>query len=58
MRPAVWHPPVALSPTAHTIVARMRRAKRFVFLRRSRQELFPEAFQAALATLFRDSPKG
>ena len=58
MRPAVWQPPVALSPTEHTIVARIRRAKLFVFLRRSRHELFPAAFQAELATIFRDSPKG
>src|SRR6266540_988690 len=58
MRPPLWHPPSELSPTGQAIVARIRRAKLFVFLRRVRHELFSAAFQTELATLFRDSPQG
>jgi hypothetical protein len=58
MRPSTWHPPVALSPTEAAIVRRIRRAKLFVFLRRIRHDLFDDAFQAELAQVFRDSPKG
>lgn len=39
-------------------MARIRRAKLFLFLRRRRHELFDEAFQAELASLYRDSAKG
>src|SRR5262245_49018864 len=58
MRPPVWQPPVALSPAEQSIVARIRRAKLFVFLRQRRHELCTDAFQAELATIFRDRPKG
>jgi hypothetical protein len=58
MRPAAWQPPVALSPAEQAVVARVRRAKLFVFLRRVRHELFPPAFQTELATIFRASPAG
>jgi hypothetical protein len=58
MRPVRWQPPLALSPAEQEIVGRIRRAKLFVFLRRIRHELFAEAFQEELATIFRDSPKG
>jgi Transposase DDE domain/Transposase domain (DUF772) len=58
MRPPVWRPPVELSPAEQTIVTRIRRAKLFVFLRQRRHALFTEAFQTALATIFRDRPKG
>ena len=58
MRPPVWHPPVALSPAEQAIVARIQRAKLFVFLRQRRHELSTDAFQAAWATIFRDRPKG
>jgi hypothetical protein len=37
---------------------RIRRAKLFVFLRQHRHELFDEAFQAELATLYQDSGLG
>ena len=36
----------------------VKRAKLFVFLRRHRHELFDDAFQAELATIYRDSPLG
>jgi hypothetical protein len=58
MRPPVWHPPVALSAAEQAVVARIRRAKLFVFLRRVRQELFSDAFQAEMATLYKDSREG
>jgi hypothetical protein len=58
MRPPFWHPPSELSPIEQAIVARIRRTKFFVFLRRVRHDLFSAAFQTELATLFRDSPQG
>jgi hypothetical protein len=32
MRPSIWHPPIELSSLEQTIIARMKRAKLFVFL--------------------------
>src|SRR5579885_1609057 len=58
MRPSLWQPPIELSATEETIIKRIRRAKLFVFLREQRHELFAEAFQAELATLYQDSPLG
>ena len=58
MRPLHWRPPVALSPAEAAIVGRIRRAKLFIFLRQVRHEVFDDAFQAELATLYRDSPRG
>jgi hypothetical protein len=49
---------VALSPAEERVVAKIRRAKLFVFLRRHRHELFDDAFQAELGTIFKDSPRG
>jgi hypothetical protein len=58
MRPTLWQPPVAPSAAEQAIIKRIRRAKLFVFLREQRHELFSEAFQAELATLYQDSPLG
>ena len=58
MRPPAWQPPVDLSPAEQAIVARIRRAKLFVFLRRVRHELFSPAFQTELAGLYRDRAQG
>jgi hypothetical protein len=58
MRPVLWQPPVALSKEERSIVGRIRRAKLFVFLRERRHDLFSEAFQGELATLYADSPLG
>ena len=58
MRPALWQPPVDLSPAEHAIVTRVRRAKLFVFLRHHRQTLFTADFQAELATLYQQAPQG
>ncbi|MCU0502007.1 MAG: transposase, partial [Anaerolineae bacterium] len=58
MRPALWQPPVECTPAEQQIMARIRRAKLFVFLRQYRHELFDAAFQAELAQGYVDSPKG
>ena len=54
MRPLIWQPPVALSPQEAPIVRRIRRAKLFVLLRDHRHELFDAAFQAELATMYKE----
>jgi hypothetical protein len=58
MRPVVWRAPVELSPAEAQVVKRVRRAKLFVMLRLRRHELFDEVFQAELAGLYREAPKG
>jgi hypothetical protein len=58
MRPPLWYPPIELSPAEHTIIKRVRRAKWFVFLRQHRHELFADAFQQELLTLYKDHPQG
>jgi hypothetical protein len=58
MRPELWQPPVECSPTEQKIVARIRRAKLFVFLRQYGHEIFDEIFQAELAQGYVDSPQG
>jgi hypothetical protein len=58
MRPMTWRPPIPLSAAEEAVVARIRRAKLFTFLRRIRHRLFDTAFQAELATIYRDSRRG
>jgi hypothetical protein len=58
MRPPLWHPLVELSTAEHAIIKRIRRAKLFVFLRQHRHELFADAFQQELMTLYKDQPQG
>ena len=58
MRPDVWSPPAEPSPAELAVMKAVRRAKLFVFLRLHRRELFDEEFQAELAGMFADSPKG
>src|SRR5215472_11877486 len=58
MRPALWSPPVDPFPAEQAIIKRIRRAKLFVFLREQRHELFSEAFQEELATLYQESALG
>ena len=58
MRPSLWHPPIELSMAERTIIKRIRRAKLFVFLRHHRHELFTDAFQQELATLYKESSQG
>jgi len=54
----LWQPPVECSPAEQKIVARIRRAKLFVFLRQYRHEIFDEAFQTELAQGYAASSKG
>lgn len=58
MRPRVWQPPVEASVAEQAVLARIRRAKLFVFLRRQRHVLFTPAFQEELAATYQDSPLG
>jgi hypothetical protein len=58
MRPPLWTPLIALNPQEAQIVNKIRKAKLFVFLRLHRHELFDEAFQQELATLYQPSKRG
>jgi IS5 family transposase len=58
MHPTLWQPPLDLWQTEQAIVKRIKRAKLFVFLREHRHELFDEAFQQELATLYQASTRG
>jgi transposase len=58
MRPALWQPPVECSPAEQQIIARIRRAKLFVFLRQYRHEIFDAALQTELAEGYVDSSQG
>lgn len=54
-----WSPPEELSKREEKVCARCKRNGRlYVFLRRHRHDLFDEAFQAELAEMYSDSPKG
>ncbi|HEX6482478.1 MAG TPA: IS1182 family transposase [Ktedonobacteraceae bacterium] len=58
MQPVIWKPPVTLSQQEEQIVKKIRKAKLFVFLRKHRHELFDEAFQEELASLYRKAERG
>ena len=58
MRPAIWQPPIPLSPAEQLIVRRVRRAKLFVFLREQRHVIFDVPFQEELATMYAGLRKG
>jgi transposase len=58
MRPGLWQLPIEPSEMERSIIKRIRRAKLFVFLRQHRHELFNEAFQLELSTLYQDSKRG
>ena len=54
-----WSPSVTLSRREQFVVGRMARTgKLFAFLRKSRHELFDDAFQAELEAMYRDSGEG
>lgn len=54
-----WAPPEALSAVEERICGRLKRVGRFfAFLRRHRHELFDAAFQAELAGMYSDKPRG
>jgi hypothetical protein len=58
MRPSAWHPSVEPSSLEQNIILRIKRAKLFLFLRHHRHELFDDAFQEELATLYAPSLRG
>ncbi len=58
MQPTYWNPPVDVSSVEEAIMKRIKRAKLFVFLRKHRHEVFTQAFQEELASLYQDSPRG
>src|SRR3989440_12292677 len=58
MQPSLWQPPIDLSPAEQAIRKRIKREKLFIFLREHRHELFDEAFQQELATLYQSSSRG
>ena len=58
MQPSLWQPPVELSEQEEQIVKKIRKAKLFIFLREHRHELFDEAFQHELASLYRKAERG
>jgi transposase len=58
VRPGWWSAPVEPSAAEQVVIKAVRRARLFVFLRLHRHELFVEQFQAELAGIYVDSPKG
>src|SRR2546423_10672253 len=58
MKPTLWQPPTELSTKEEQVLKRIKKAKLFVFLRKHRHEIFDEAFQNELATLYQDSKRG
>src|SRR5260370_38486384 len=58
MTAVYWPPPIELSATEQSIIKRIRRAKLFVFLRQRRHDVFDEAFQQELASLYQESQRG
>lgn len=53
-----WSPPVATSKQEDQILARCKKAKLFVFLRRHRHELFDDDFQRLLAGMYPERARG
>jgi hypothetical protein len=58
VRPQVWRPPVEPSRLEGAVMARVKRAKLFVWLRQHRHELLDEGFQAELAGMYDDAQAG
>lgn len=55
----IWSPPAELSALEARICKRLKRTgKLFAFLRHHRHELFDEAFQRELASMYSDRPRG
>ena len=53
-----WNPPAKLSSDEERVKARCRSKKLFVFLREHRHEIFDDAFQAELETMYGAQPPG
>jgi hypothetical protein len=58
MRPGVWQPPVECSRLEQAVMARVKRARLFVWLREHRHQLLDEGFQAELAGMYDPRPLG
>jgi Transposase domain (DUF772) len=58
MQPPTWNPPVELSSQEERVLLKIKKAKLFVFLRKHRHELFDQAFQQELASLYRQAERG
>jgi transposase len=58
MQPQFRQPPVEFSAKEEDVIKCIRNAKLFVFLRKYRHQIFNEAFQQELATLYQDSKRG
>lgn len=58
MQPGYWQPEVSPSLQEEQIIKRIRKAKRFIFLRKHRHELFNASLQQQLATLYQPSKRG
>lgn len=58
MRPRAWRPPIEPSEAEQAVLKRIKKAKLFVFLREHRHEIFGEAFQEELASIYKDSSLG
>ena len=54
----LWSPPVQPSPEEERILARCKKAKLYVFLRRYRHELFDESFQRELVGMYPERRRG
>jgi Transposase domain (DUF772) len=57
-RPQVWRPSVEPSRLEGAVMARVKRARLFVWLRQHRHELLDEGFQAELAGMYDDAQAG
>lgn len=54
-----WTPPIELTPREAKLCGRLEKHRRFYrFLRLHRHRLFDDAFQARLATMYADTPRG
>ena len=58
MRPQNWAPPIELSESSVKIIAKIRFAKLFIWLRKNRHLLFDEEFQQELAKISKNSTVG
>ncbi len=58
MRPQNWAPPIELSKAEAKIMAKIRQAKLFIWLRKNRHLLFDEELQAELAKIYKNSTGG
>ena len=54
-----WNPPLEPTPQETALLSRLTRTRKlFAFLREHRHELFDDAFQAELETMYRDTGAG